>query len=106
MRTFRPAVLAILAGIGVVTSVAPASATGFCNLRTSPDGFVALRAAPSPQARLIARMKPGDEVLVGLRQQGRWVEVTWWRGQDRHVKGYHHIAGKGWANTRWIQEDC
>ncbi len=106
MRALIPAVLAILAGAGIVMSAAPASATGFCNLRPSPDGFVALRAAPSLSARLIARMRTGDEVLLGLRQKGRFVEVTWWRGQDRHEKGYHHIAGKGWADARWIEEDC
>ncbi len=32
--------------------------------------------------------------------------MTWWRGQDRHEKGYHAIAGKGWVNARLIEEDC
>ncbi len=97
--------LAILAGLA---AFAPqqAAATGFCNLKRSPDGFVALRAAPSPTARLIARMRAEDEVLIGLGKKGQWVEVTWWRGQDRHEKGYHAIAGKGWVNARLIEEDC
>ncbi len=51
-------------------------------------------------------MKPEDEVLIGLRQKGRWIEVTWWRGQDRHTKGYHQIAGKGWVNSKWVEEEC
>ncbi len=95
---------AIFAGIAL--GAAPASATGFCNLRTSSDGFVALRAGPSPTAKLLARMKPADEVLIGLGRKGRLVEVTWWRGQDRHEKGYHAIAGRGWVHARLIEEDC
>jgi hypothetical protein len=108
MNRFRHTLLTAAFALAAMSLGAPeqASATAFCPLKQTSDGFVALRAGPSPTARLIARMKPEDEVLIGLREKGNWVEVTWWRGQNRHDKGYHHIAGKGWVNSKLIAEEC
>ena len=96
--------LAVFAGVALAPELA--SATGFCPLKRTRDGFVALRAHPSPNARLIGRMKREDEILTGLREMGRWVEVTWWRGKDRVDKGYRHIAGNDWVNGKLIRGEC
>jgi hypothetical protein len=97
--------LAILAGAAFAPQ--PASATMYCSPKRTADGFVALRAGPSPSAKLIGRMRPGDEVLMGSRQRGHWAEATWWRGTSRVDRGYDAgHAGRGWVNTRLIEEDC
>ncbi len=83
-----------------------AAATAFCNLKPTADGFVALRAAPAPTAKLIGRMTSRDEVLLGQGEKGDWIEVTWWRGDDRHTKGYDRKAGHGWVNRKLIGEEC
>ncbi|MFC2251809.1 hypothetical protein ACETRX_19405 [Labrys portucalensis] len=102
-RSLRPPLLAVC-----LACLWPAagSAMELCHLRKTPDGFVALRAGPGPQHRLIARMKPEDEVQYGQGRQGKWVEVTWWRGdsrleQDGFSKGVH-----GWAFSPLIAKDC
>ena len=88
--------------LGSTTSLA----TGFCNVKKTADGFVALRAGPSSKAKILGRMKSSDEVLIGLGQHGNWIEVTWWRGSDRFDKGYDHTSGQGWVNMRFIEEEC
>ncbi|MCZ8181895.1 MAG: SH3 domain-containing protein [Beijerinckiaceae bacterium] len=96
-----------MAGLLVVIAGAmPAGATGFCHLRKTADGFVALRAEPSPAAKMVGRMRPSDEVLIGEGEKGQWVEVTWWRGTERLDKGFEKHAGKGWVNRRLIADDC
>ena len=105
MRVEHLIIVCLLIASCALASV-PASATGFCHLKQTLDGFVALRAGPSPSARLVGRMNPQDEVLFGLGEKGNWVEATWWRGDDRLNKGYDRIAGKGWVNTRFVEEEC
>ncbi|WP_448950764.1 hypothetical protein [Labrys neptuniae] len=104
MKRFRHRLLPALC----LTCLFPAavSAMELCNLRKTPDGFVALRAGPGPRHRLIARMKPEDLVQYGEGREGKWVEVTWWRGdsgleRDGFSKGIH-----GWAFAPLIAEDC
>ena len=77
--------------------ILPVSATTFCTIKKTSDGFVALRAGPGVTTRLIARMKANDEVMVGLKEKGNWMEVTWWRGEDRHAsirRGFKRRAGR------------
>ena len=71
---------------------APASASLFCEINKSPDGFAALRAGPDPKARLVARMRVGDEALIdgGVERRGKWEYVTWWKGgrfKKKHPEG-------------------
>lgn len=84
----------------------PALATGFCTIKKTQDGFVALRAGPSADSRLVARMTSKDEVMLGESQRGSWIEVTWWRGLDRHNKGFDASSGKGWVHKKLIDEEC
>ena len=71
-------------------------------------GFVALRAAPSDSAMLLQRMKPGDEVLIGQKKSGDWIEVTYWRGgrfqSGKHPHGDPSTA-RGWMRSSMIAED-
>ncbi len=106
MRTTRAVILlAAIVSTGALLAPAPASASLFCPLKKTSDGFVALRAGPSPAARLVARMRPSDEVGLGEARQGKWVEVTWWRGDDRLGKPHNPPAGHGWAHRALIG-DC
>lgn len=91
---------------GLVLMSHPASATLFCNVRSSADGFVALRAAPDAKAKLIGRMTANDEVMIGLRKKGQWVEVNWYRGEERHTKGFGAVSGRGWVHTKLIEDEC
>jgi len=79
-----------------------------CGVKKTADGFVALRAAPSPQAKLITRMKPGE--LVGLLHppnydnpvhQGNWTFVRYVPGSNiDKPNGANHDKGiPGWVNN-------
>lgn len=86
--------------------ILPASATSFCIIKKTSDGFVALRSGPGANTRLVAKMKPNDEVMIGLKERGNWMEVTWWRGDDRHIKGFNASSGKGWMHKKLVEEEC
>jgi hypothetical protein len=105
MRRLTLCFALMLAG-GLILAVQPASATAFCNVKETADGFVALRAAPDAKARLVGRMTSKDEVMIGQGRKGNWIEVEWYRGDERHTKGFGRISGKGWVNSRLIEEEC
>lgn len=94
-----------LAAALLLLAIAPVSATEFCGLRPTADGFVALRAAPSTKARLLARMRVGDEVLAQQGVRGGWVEVLWWRGDTRLTHGFR-TGRRGWAVQSLIDDLC
>lgn len=94
-----------LATILMAAGASSANATEFCMIRKTPDGFAALRAAPDLKAKLLARMKTGEEVQLAQGEKGRWREVIYWRGDDRLTKGYDAHTAKGWVDGRLI-EDC
>ena len=85
-----------------------ASATIYCDIGKSAAGFAALRAGPSDSTKLLQRMKPGDEVLVGLGRAGDWMEVTYWRGgrfaSGKNPQGDPPTA-KGWMRSNMVDED-
>ncbi len=86
----------------------PASASAFCEIKSTKDGFVALRDGPSPQARLLQRMRPGDEVLLGQDRKGPWVAVTYWRG-GRFASGRNPTGdpptARGWMHSGLLVTD-
>ncbi len=98
--------------MGPVAAAPPFCATdqvadrAFCSIKRTGSGFVDLRAGPSDAARTIARMAADDEVMIRRSQQGRWLEVTWWRGQSRRLKGFDSHAGKGWVWRASVGQDC
>lgn len=104
--TFRLKI-ALLALIGALAAPhAPARATSFCDIRKTKDGFVALRAGPGPDARMLAKMTSRDEVMLGEARVGDWVEVTWWRGDDRLSKRHGGHGLQGWMNGALLGELC
>jgi hypothetical protein len=106
MRFRIPAPLSVLAVAALLALPAPASATAFCNLKKTKDGFVALRAGPDAHTRQLARMTSRDEVMLGEGQQGEWIEVTWWRGDDRLSRKYGGRGLIGWMNRAFLDELC
>ncbi len=83
----------------------PSQASEFCLIRKTADGFGALRAAPSLDAKRLARMKTGEEVQLLQGRKGHWREVIYWRGDDRLAKGYDAHSAKGWVDGRLLT-DC
>ena len=99
-----------LIGVGLL-GIAPAAATEFCNVRKTRDGYVALRASPDPKAKLVARMKVGDEVLGDSTVDivKGWMYVTWWKGgrfKSGRPDGYDKPNGKGWVYSKLVDELC
>jgi len=81
----------------------PAGASLFCEIKPTRDGFVALRSGPDPTARLLQRMRPGDEVLLRTERRGAWQYVTYWRG-GRFRSG-HHPTGDPPTALGWMHKD-
>ena len=106
--------LKTIAGLAFMAScvlmAAPAFATEFCDIKKTRDGFVALRAAPSPSGKLVGKMRVGDEVLyeVTVASKGDWSYVTWWKGSRFRKGGYEFgkPTARGWVNSKLIKEEC
>lgn len=98
-RRWLPAVA--LAALGTL-SAAPASATTYCHVSGTPDGFVALRLSPQASARMVTRMRSGEEVLLESRRSGAWQRVHLMRrsGAD---DGYFGPGHAGWVHSRFIE---
>jgi hypothetical protein len=98
---------ACLAG-GVLLDIKPAAATVFCDVKKTRDGFVALRSEPDSKAKLVARMRFGDEVqaITTAGNVNGWMQVIWWKGGRFKSGGPHYDAssGKGWAYRKFIDE--
>ncbi|CAN7635421.1 SH3 domain-containing protein [Bosea sp. LjRoot90] len=97
----RPALLALL---GLLVHGGDARASLFCVVPETADGFVALRAAPSAQGRLILRMRAGDEVQIVEGGRGGWSKVRHWPGDARLANGYTGFT-EGHAARRFLR-DC
>lgn len=83
----------------------PASATAFCMVKRTSDGFAAVRSGPTTDAPILARLRAGDEVMLVLDPQGRWQRVRWWRGQERVNDSRSTPRGEGWMHLSLV-EDC
>lgn len=87
-----------------------ARATEFCSIRKMPDGFLALREQPNPKAKLVGRMKPGDEVMLNsiVPEKNGWTRVYWWKGGRFHgqtIKGIESADGQGWVNGKLLGDE-
>lgn len=96
--------------LGLMAAAPSAFATEFCNVKRTPDGFVALRAAPDANAKLVGRLTHRDEVLGDSTVESRngWMYVTWWKGGRFRSGGYEFDkpTAKGWVNSRLIEAEC
>ena len=107
------AVLSLGAGLiaGALFATGSARATEFCGIRKTPDGFIALRAEATAKGKLVARMKPGDEVMLNniVEEKNGWTRVYWWKGGRFHgqtVKGIESADGQGWVNGKLLGDEC
>jgi len=104
------AALLLAAGLagGALMEIRPAAATVFCDVKKTRDGFVALRSKPDSRAKLVARMRVGDEVqaITSTGNVNGWMQVIWWKGGRFKSGGptYDAPSGKGWAYRRFIDE--
>jgi hypothetical protein len=100
--------IAFVVTLAAASIAREASATSYCEIRKTEAGFAALRAGPSGSAKLLQRMTPGDEVLLGQGKTGDWIEVTYWRGgrfhSGKNPQGDPPTA-KGWMRASMIAED-
>ena len=102
---------AVVFALACAPGSAPASASLFCDVRKTADGFVALRAQPQAHARLVARMHAGDEVSPdgGVAPRNGWEKVTWWQGgrfKFFHARGNDAPSGRGWVMGRLMADEC
>ncbi len=110
----RISVLGLGAGLicGALFSASFAFATQFCDIQKTPDGFLALRAQPNAKGKLVARMRPGDEVMLNttVDEKNGWTRVYWWKGgrftQSGDFKGLGKANGEGWVNSRLLGDEC
>ncbi len=84
-----------------------------CEVLPTSDGFAALRAGPSADARMIARMKTGHSVHLRARNQGEvirsgpWTQVIYWPNGELYLPSQPEFrTGQiGWVAQRLIG-DC
>lgn len=98
--------LALLAPSGAQAEIFSA-----CSAKATRDGFVALRDRPSPSGGLIARMHPGEIVVIEVKnndfvRSGGWVRVSYSPGEampNPGDPGFEKVK-RGWAKDRLIDE--
>ena len=77
-------------------------------IKATRGGFVALRAAAGPTARLLHRMRPGDEVLFRPERRAEWQRGTYRRGgrfrSGRNPEGDQPTA-VGWMHKDLVAPD-
>lgn len=100
----RPLLSAGLGALVIIFAVLPAAANFVCEVEPTRDGFVALRAGPSAQSALIARMRPGDGVILRMRRSGDWRSATYWPdGQIPNETDARFREGRqGWVHRRLV----
>lgn len=99
------AVAALLA-TALGAAATPAPTITYCYIRQTPDGFVALRAGPDASARLVSRMRPGEEVLLEAGRRGVWQQVHLMRRNGRGEDGgFDPASPGGWVHSALIR-DC
>jgi hypothetical protein len=82
---------------------APANATIFCEVLKTPDGFVALREAPSAGSKLLLRIKTGEQVQVDFTKKGTWEKVIYYlsTGKPANAKPI-----TGWVKSKYLSDVC
>lgn len=82
-----------------------------CSVMPTPDGFVALRDAPSPSGRLIAKMHPGEIVVIDVKdgklvRVNGFARVSHYPGEAMPLPGEKEFAKvqRGWAKDKLVDE--
>jgi hypothetical protein len=108
-RMFVLGIAAVLAC--TLPGAGSAGATEFCSIRKMPDGFLALREQPNAKGKLLARMKPGDEVMINniVAEKNGWTRVYWFkdgRFRGETARGIESADKQGWVNSRLLGDEC
>lgn len=98
----RPFIALLLAA--ALLGASPASASLFCPVMQTRDGFVALRDKPSMEGKVVARMKSDDEIMLTNEEENGWIKVLYWTGDTRLSKGYG-THRSGWMHRRFVPKD-
>lgn len=112
-RSVRPFHLSACMALCMGVTITPARATYVCAVQNSAGGFVALRAAPSADAALLARAKRGEALVIQQHANGdqivsgQWLRVFHYPGDvippsndPEYKKGRI-----GWVHKRFVG-DC
>ena len=97
---------------GAMLASNPASAMVVCWVKRTPDGFVALRAGPAADSRMIAKMRGGDIVWGDpdstVKPRNGWTYVNWVKKSmhDKTMSANAKIDGKGWVRESLIEDEC
>lgn len=73
---------------------------------------MALRAEPNARGKRVARMKPGDEVMLDttVDDKNGWTRVYWWKGgrftASGDFKGLGKANGEGWVYGKLLGDAC
>jgi hypothetical protein len=106
-----------LAILLLALGVQRAGAQNICTAKPTPDGFVALRDAPSMKGRLIVRMLPDDMVVIDRDpgfpsgympvRSGQWLSASHFRGKVFPNPGDPAFSKvtKGWVHSSLVG-DC
>lgn len=102
-----------VAALALLLTAQPASATEFCIVQKSADGYVALRAKPSADSKLLVRAKPGEAVVIqktaGGDQivSGSWLRVMHYPDTVAPQKSdpAFKLGKAGWMHKRFV-DDC
>ena len=109
---FIPIVLAVGFASLALASAARAETFTACSVKPTKDGFVALRARPSHDAPVVAKMRPEQIVVLDLKnhnyvRSGGWISLSWFPGEampNPGEDGYDKVR-RGWASYELI-DDC
>ena len=110
MNLGRCAAVAFALLAGAATG-AKAEIFSVCSAMPTPDGFVALRDSPSPSGRLLAKIHPGEIVVIEVKnnayvRSGGWARVSYFPGEEMPNpgdKGYEKVK-RGWAKDKLVDE--
>ncbi len=110
-RIPKASALALVLGAMAAIATTQAGATGYaCAVRSTSDGFVALRDGPSAKHAMIARMR-AHELLDTMDDEtqdrviaGNWIRVTWYAGTRRTAFSIPDRA-RTVGRTGWMHRD-
>ena len=89
--------------VALAASSGAAQATSCCEARKTPDGFVALRQKPSPDAPLIIKVPSGEAVCFGTEKPKEKAPRSWDYGMYVDPARVPHW---GWINRRLLSRQC
>jgi Bacterial SH3 domain len=99
-RAFLLAGVAALSVLGASAAPAHATIDTCAFVKPTPDGFLNLRAEPKMGAKIIRRLKPGQElVVVAETTHSPWTRVDVIMG-DKKTEGKCVCA---WASSRFLR---